>query len=345
MPPVGQGDYDPGATGSTLLLPARESPLSVKCPKCGYAKNAAGDRLCSLCGEVLAPGGAAAPAKPAPAKKGADPGDTEIPEPAAPAPAASVPASASDDASGASAAAGGLCHLKCSLLDRPLRMRPDRAVTIGRARECDISVPSQMVSRTHGKVEYDKGVWVYTDLKSSNGSRINGKRVERAVLQSGDVIDVGGFMITYKEIHDLSDVSEVPDDQGKTMSLDPSMLKRAAMSGMDGVALLGGLGGTLADIAIFDILQLLETQRKTGTLTFDFEGAMGKIHMVQGAMVHAEYGKLTGELAVQKMLVRTQGTFHFDPREPRTDRSIHRPTTTVLMDAARSFDERGGKGA
>ena len=215
--------------------------MPVKCPKCVYAKNSSGDRLCSLCGEVLGVGGGGAASKgggPA-SKRGTDPGITEIPEPQAPAPAPAPDpaASASGAFSGSSAAAGGLCHLKCSLLERPLRMRPDRAVTIGRARECDISVPSQMVSRVHGKVEFDRGVWVYTDQKSSNGTRVNGKRVERVVLQSGDVIDVGGFMITYKEIHDLSDVSEVPEDQGKTMSFDPSMLKRAGMSGLDGVAL------------------------------------------------------------------------------------------------------------
>ena len=317
--------------------------MAVKCPKCGYAKNNAGDRLCSLCGEVLA-GGGGGPAKPA--KKGADPGVTEVPEPAAAAvPAPAPPAPSRDDTgsiTGDAGAMGGLCHLKCSLLERPLRLRPDRPVQIGRARECQISVPSQMVSRIHGKVEFDKGVWVYTDLKSSNGSRVNGKRVERVVLQSGDVIDVGGFMITYKEIHDLQDVADVPEDQGKTMAFDPSMLKRAGMSGLDGVAALGGMGGSLADITIYDILQLLDTQRKTGTLSLDFEGALGKIHMIRGGMVHAEYGKLTGELAVQKILLRTSGTFHFDPREPKTERSIHRPTTTVLMDAARAFDEKAG---
>jgi hypothetical protein len=57
-------------------------------------------------------------------------------------------------------------------------------------------------------------------------------------------------------------------------------------------------------------------------------------------MVHAEYGRLTGEMAVGKMVQRTEGSFHFDPREPRTEHSIHRPTTTVLMDLARSMDEK-----
>jgi pSer/pThr/pTyr-binding forkhead associated (FHA) protein len=212
--------------------------------------------------------------------------------------------------------------------------------TVGRAKESDISVPSQMVSRHHGQFLFEKGVWVYVDLKSSNGSRVGGKRVERVVLQSGDVVDVGGFMITYKEIHDLSQVTETPEDEGKTMAIDPSMLKRAALAGVDGVALLGGLGGSLADISMPDILQLLEMQKKNGTLSFDFEGAYGKIFLKNGMMIHAEYGKLTGEIAVTRMLHKAKGTFHLDPRDPKSEQSIHRPTTTVLMDAARSMDER-----
>ncbi len=327
--------------------------MPIKCAKCGYTRNKDEDGLCNLCGEVLvrgAPAPASAPAAAAPATlpppppAGASPGETVIPEEEVDDGEDSGIRPAKDDLDASAAfTVGGLCHLKCSLLDRPLRLRADRAVTVGRVRENDICIPSQMVSRHHGKFTFEKGVWIYTDLKSSNGSRVNGKRVERVGLQSGDVVDLGGFMITYKEIHDLSEVAEKGEEEGKTMTIDPSMLKRAAMGGMDGVAMLGGLGGNLTDISIPDILQLLENQRKSGTLTFDFDGAMGKIHIKAGMMINAEYGRLTGELAVAKMLQRTKGTFHLDPREMKTEVTIHRPTTTVLMDVARTMDERGNE--
>ncbi len=315
--------------------------MAIKCVKCGYARNADTDRLCSLCGDVLASADAPATvSSPPPAHAG----ETMIPEestgPEDVTGIGKAPAREAPEPTGMFSM-GGLCHLKCSLLERPLRLRSDRVVTVGRARESDISVPSQMVSRNHGQIAFEKGLWVYTDLKSSNGSRVNGKRVDRHVLQSGDIIDVGGFMITYKEIHDLSDISDQPEDEGKTMALDPSMLKRVSLQGMDGVALLGGLGGSLEDIAIADILQLMEGQRKNGTLTLDFEGAVGKVHIKDGMMIHAEYGKMTGEKAVHRMLAKTKGTFHFDPREHKVERTINRPTTSVLMDAAREMDEGG----
>lgn len=318
--------------------------MAIKCSKCGYARNKDDDHLCNLCGEVLTKGAGPLGSLP-PTEPPASPGDTVVPDVDEPDETAPPPRQAAiqDPEKSGLFVKGGLCHLKCSLLEQPLRLQPDRPVTVGRVRENDICIPSQMVSRHHGKFLFEKGVWLYTDLKSSNGSRVNGKRVEKIVLQSGDVVDVGGFMITYKEIHDLSQVSESGEEDGKTMAIDPSMLKRAAMSGVDGVALLGGLGGSLADISIPDILQLLEVQKKTGTLSLDFEGAMGKIYLKVGMMVNAEYGKLNGEIAVAKMLNKVKGSFHLDPRDPRTEVTIHRPTTAVLMDCARSMDERGNE--
>lgn len=322
----------------------------MKCPKCGYARNAEGARVCNLCGDVLpqAPPPAAATVVPAGTTIHEDsPPDPPVSRPApAPvaAPAAAKPVVDTDSGEISANFMGGFCHLKCSLLPRPLRLRADRPATLGRGQDCDIVIPSQMVSRKHGKVFFDNRVWVYQDLGSSNGTRVNGKRVEKVVLQSGDVIDLGGFLVTYKEIHDLSDVSDAPGggmDDGKTMAFDADMLKKVAMQGMDGVAVLGGMGGSLADISIPDILQLLEMQRKSGTLRLDFDGAYGKIYVIEGSMVHAEYGKFTGENAVFKMLKKHEGSFHFDPREPRVQSTINRPTTSVLLDASREMDEGG----
>ncbi|MHC4923786.1 MAG: DUF4388 domain-containing protein [Planctomycetota bacterium] len=307
----------------------------MKCSKCGYEKNDEGVQMCNLCGEVLAQPGAPA-------------GDTVVGEelatevpaaPVAPPPAPAAPAAA-DPGPGLASALGGFSYLKCSLLEQPLRLVPDKAVTIGRGAENDITIPSQMVSRRHGKVVSERGLWVYYDLDSSNGSRVNSKRLAKAVLQSGDIIDLGGFLITYKEIHDLSDVSDqAGSDESKTMAIDASLLKKAMMTGMDGVAMLGGMGGSLSDIAIPDILQLCEIQRKDGTLTLDFEGAVGKIFLLQGKMVHAEYGKIKGENAVFKMLMKKKGSFHLDPRAPECETTMTRDTTSVLLDASREMDE------
>lgn len=59
-------------------------------------------------------------------------------------------------------------------------------LSIGRAAECDISVPADEISRRHALVKpTPEGVSV-EDLGSSNGTFINGKRVQHGFLNAGD---------------------------------------------------------------------------------------------------------------------------------------------------------------
>jgi len=65
---------------------------------------------------------------------------------------------------------------------------------MGRSRGCDIKLNLANVSRSHATLMRDsKGTWVYNDLNSKNGSKINGVPVhEPTVLKSGDVLSIGG---------------------------------------------------------------------------------------------------------------------------------------------------------
>ncbi len=69
-------------------------------------------------------------------------------------------------------------------------------VTIGRALDNDIRLASSQVSRHHCRIETDsEGVWAL-DLGSSNGTMLRGQRVQRARLESGDLIKIGRATIT-----------------------------------------------------------------------------------------------------------------------------------------------------
>jgi hypothetical protein len=69
-------------------------------------------------------------------------------------------------------------------------------VTIGRAPENDIALPDQRVSRRHGIISVRRGTLVYTDLGSSNGTRVNGRLVTEVALGHGDVLHIGDSTIT-----------------------------------------------------------------------------------------------------------------------------------------------------
>ena len=71
-------------------------------------------------------------------------------------------------------------------------------LTIGRGGQNDITIRSdEYASARHARFEpRQDGVWVQ-DLGSTNGLEVNGKRVKRAKLRSGDTITVGSTELTF----------------------------------------------------------------------------------------------------------------------------------------------------
>ena len=65
-------------------------------------------------------------------------------------------------------------------------------VLIGRETGNDIVVIDLNASRQHAQIEFEaQGIWVITDLGSTNGTLVNGQPVQRRGLQNGDRITIG----------------------------------------------------------------------------------------------------------------------------------------------------------
>ena len=64
-------------------------------------------------------------------------------------------------------------------------------LTIGRATDNDLVAIDGRVSRHHGRIVGRRGTLVYSDLGSTNGSRVNGVPVAEVVLGVGDRLEVG----------------------------------------------------------------------------------------------------------------------------------------------------------
>jgi hypothetical protein len=62
---------------------------------------------------------------------------------------------------------------------------------IGRSRDCDVPVDDPNVSRRHAELRNEDGRWIITDLGSTNGIKVNGRRVEQAALEPGDEVVLG----------------------------------------------------------------------------------------------------------------------------------------------------------
>jgi predicted component of type VI protein secretion system len=62
---------------------------------------------------------------------------------------------------------------------------------VGRSRDCDLVLEDPNVSRRHMELRRDRAGWVAVDLGSTNGVRVNGRRVEEVPLEPGDEIALG----------------------------------------------------------------------------------------------------------------------------------------------------------
>ncbi len=64
-------------------------------------------------------------------------------------------------------------------------------VLLGRSRECDVVIDDANVSRRHAELSADDDGWSIRDLGSTNGVKVNRRRVDRARLRHGDRVTVG----------------------------------------------------------------------------------------------------------------------------------------------------------
>jgi pSer/pThr/pTyr-binding forkhead associated (FHA) protein len=92
---------------------------------------------------------------------------------------------------------------------------------VGRSPDCDIVLDSPDISRVHGNFFRQNGEIYYTDIGSKNGSKVNGKIIElnqNYLLNSGDVIEAGEFVIT------IAESIEVAEDVTIVKALDVTVI-------------------------------------------------------------------------------------------------------------------------
>jgi FHA domain len=62
---------------------------------------------------------------------------------------------------------------------------------LGRHHACDVVLPNVTVSRRHARLTYRDEKWIVQDLRSTNGTQVNGTRVGRSELRPGDYLVLG----------------------------------------------------------------------------------------------------------------------------------------------------------
>lgn len=100
-----------------------------------------------------------------------------------------------------------------------------------------------------------------------------------------------------------------------------------------------GLSGSLEQLGLPEILQVLSQSRRTGQLTITTDTTEGNVYLDDGEVVNAIAGSVKGEPAFGIMMSWTKGEFNFDPGSTTSERLINKRLDGLILDSFRVLDE------
>lgn len=116
------------------------------------------------------------------------------------------------------------------ILDQRFDLRGTR-LRIGRTEENQITIPHPSVSTHHADLVYLHGMWQLKDHNSTNGSFIDGEKIQQSVIKPGQQIGIGQVTIAYELASKKAEVplaATVP----AMPAIDPAMLQQHSGSAL-----------------------------------------------------------------------------------------------------------------
>lgn len=209
-----------------------------------------------------------------------------------------------------------------------------RQIVVGRSSDLDMVLVEEMVSRRHAQIEMRGGVITIQDLGSTNGTFVNGEKIQSAQLREGDRVLIGTSILKVVTVSEAIPASSRRDLE--------SVARRAEASkprGQDAPRMTGNL----EEIPLPDLLQLFGTSRKTGVLVLKTPDDVGRIFLENGLVTWAVIEgspNLPPLKACYRMLGFTEGLFELDP--PSKDaiaEPVNASVQEILMEGFRQQDE------
>jgi pSer/pThr/pTyr-binding forkhead associated (FHA) protein len=212
----------------------------------------------------------------------------------------------------------------------PVRLRPQGSIVIGRSRSCNLRLPSADASRRHAEIVGTRGGFLLRDLRSTNGTFVNGVRVEEHSLRPGDRIQIGGETLTFCRVG--TSVERASHTLGEEQTL---LVERPALGQT--------FQGELMEIPAFAVLQILEMGRKTGLLSIESDQGPARLWLCEGAPVHAETKLLRGFDAALALVGLRSGRFAFESQREAPEHTIRASVTELLLEGSRLQDEQAAR--
>jgi len=204
-------------------------------------------------------------------------------------------------------------------------------IVVGRSSDLDMVLVEDMVSRRHAKISVNGDTVTIQDLGSTNGTFVNGERVERMQLTDGDRVLIGTSIIKLV----TTDGPPAPTAQPRKKLEEVAAGRRTNQ--------VRSMSGAIDEVPLPDLLQLFGPSRKTAMLVIKTDTDTGKVFLERGSIVWAAINDselLTAEKAVHRILAWRHGTFYMEPLE-KVDLPvrIELSTEAALMEGMRILDE------
>ncbi len=100
-----------------------------------------------------------------------------------------------------------------------------------------------------------------------------------------------------------------------------------------------GISGSLQEMALPDLIQMIANGRKNGILKVQNGASQGELMFQDGSIHDARFGALSGAEAVYGVLRLTDGEFTLEPQTAPVPDAIGIPTHHLLLEAMRRLDE------
>lgn len=242
-------------------------------------------------------------------------------------------------------------------------LKPNREIVIGRGSEFDMVLDEDMVSRRHAKIATFHGQIVLQDLKSTNGTFVNGERTSVARLKVGDKVLVGTSVMELIRTDDVTGEGRKPStnppplgggsDKPTSGQVPPSSIMETQHAAMRvTVDRARGMSGRISenDVTVTDLVELFNANRRTGVLVLtDPDDVEGRIFFREGAVYYATLARPNQKQEAPipplkcfyRLLTWTAGNFRMDALNPAPsfDTEIEGDTRNLVLEGMRQFDE------
>lgn len=196
----------------------------------------------------------------------------------------------------------------------------NREIRIGRSPGAEIQLLDDLVSRHHARVQVGSAITLH-DLGSRNGTFLNGRKIDRSAVESGDRILFG------------TAVAQLWIPARPTSSSAPPRLTAT-------------MAGQLSEIPLPDVLQLLAAAKKTGVIGIVTQAHQARVDVYRGNIVRAvvEDHEYSDFKALTRILSWREGDFSLSPGEGTPlvpAEPLLGTMQRALMEAMRQIDELG----